>query len=159
MNGAIQPAKFVGGVAEVRITTIANIDIVEGDITSEASIFRSPLLVETVDILEDRSSYSEVEIVEDGVSMVRHSLKIVLRREAGLRLRSLLSTKYIDGVVAIVGVHASERLLVGYTNKFGVEQPLRVVEGIFETGISPKDYPLYSLTLQCEDTSYATKFK
>ena len=156
---AIQSAKFIGGIAEVRITPTSNVNLSVDDANSVEVLFRDPLLIETIELLEDRSSYSEVEIVEDGVSLVRHSLKLVLKRELGLRLRATLSTRYMDGVVAIVTIHARERLLVGFTSKFGIEQPLRVIGGAFETGSSPKDYPLFSLTLQCEDTSYATKFE
>jgi len=154
-----QPTKFIGGVAEVMITPISNVILSSSDITNEEALFRDSSLIETIDILEDRSSYSEEEIVKDGISSVKHSLKIVLRREVGLSLRSQLDTRYINGVVAILTTHAKERLLVGFTPKFGEEQPLRVIGSGFETGLSPKDYPLFSVTLQCEDTSYATNIK
>lgn len=151
----VKPTKFVGGVSDIEVTSISNITATEGIIINEESLFRDPSLIYKIDILEDKSSYKEQTNIENGIAYVRHTLNIVLRREVAINFLDDLSSKYIDGVVAIVTTMANERLLVGISERFGLEEPLRLQKTDFNTGISSKEYPTFSLTLQCDDTEYA----
>lgn len=147
--------KFVGGVAEIEISSITNIVAPEGTIINEESLFRDPLLIDKIDIVEDKSSYDEQVNVENGVSFMRHTIKIALKRGAASSLAASFASKYIDGVVAIVTTMAGERLLVGVSAKFGTEHPLHPIQMGFDTGLTPKEYPLCILTLQCHATESA----
>lgn len=102
---------------------------------------------------EDKASYCEETIVDNGRSLVRHVL--TMEFPAGSAAREAveqLVRMSAGGFVAVVETGAGERLLAGYSVRFGVRFPLRLKRAASGQGSCPSDFPTETIVLVSEDT-------
>ncbi|MEG1982619.1 MAG: hypothetical protein RR037_02690 [Alistipes sp.] len=111
-------------------------------------------------LLDDRSSYREETVATGGLSMVRHTLTLMVSREQGQLLftQEWLATCATEGVIAQITAADGEMLLIGYSQHLGDEQPLRFKSLVTEIGKKRTDLPLSILTLYSEDTEPASTY-
>ena len=110
-------------------------------------------------LAEWRSEYEERVDSRNGTPYVEHLLRVVVPAEyahdhldAGLLRRWALS-----GTAAVIGTESGERLLVGWSERMGSEQPLRLTAVEHLTGPSPRTIPATVLTFRCADASPAVR--
>lgn len=155
---AVAERKPVGGLAGVTLLPaggIARVGVAEGRCTgitlkSGARTLECPLC-------DDGSSYTEESLVRDGLVAVSHTLTIAIDLEQGRELlgEEVLASFAREGAAALVTASGGERMLVGWSERFGCEQPLRLVAATSQTGSQLLDRPRSLLTLRSEDTSPA----
>ena len=110
-----------------------------------------------VELLEDMSSFEECSDSRSGVTKISHQLNLVAdRREAGAWFdEAFVERCSIEGVVAVVSLCDGRRLLVGYSARFGDEQPLRLSSLTFASGSCLHDKPTATLRLVSYDTEFS----
>lgn len=114
-----------------------------------------PLL--EVELLDDASHYKEKSECINGVVKIDHLLHIVAdRKEAEKWLDSdFLEQVAIEGVVATVHLEDGRSLLVGYSSRFGNEQPLRLDSIVSSSGDKLHNRPTVALQLISHDTDFS----
>ena len=113
--------------------------------------------VMTSALIEDRSSLNEEISFKDGIVAVRHTLTLVADRnlaEAWLE-PAFCSEAVLCGLCAVVTLNDGCTLLVGCSERFGTQQPLRPVSIVSSSGSRLADMPTLTLTLESYDTSAA----
>lgn len=149
--------KSVGGVERVMLYPA---DAVTSALFSsegcEVEFASAPLEVE---LLDDASHYEEVSECAGGASRVTHQLHLVAERgEAEKWLETnFLEAISIDGAVAKVVLADGRALLVGYSQRFGDEQPLRLERLISTSGTTLHDRPTITLRLVSHDTEFSNE--
>ncbi len=104
-------------------------------------------------LVEERSSYEEELVSDDGILRVHHTLTLVVPREAAAAMLPLAAGMAADGVTALVTTAAGERLTVGWSERFGFEQPLRLRSFRLATGTRPADGNAATLRFESDDTT------
>ena len=147
------PRKPAGGVAAVTVTPAGNLlrAAVAADGRAEA-IFRDATQLTALPLAEQRSSYAERLDTDAGPQRMRHTL----RKAFTPALRRAAET---EGLIALVTMASGERLLAGWSARFGTSQPLRPDSFAMESGIKPLDGTPAVLTLTSEDTDPAAELK
>ena len=148
---ASTPRKPAGGITAAAITPAGNLlrAALGADGRAEA-VFRD----------EQRSSYTELSDTQAGPQRVRHTLKLVVSREAARTLfgPAFRRTAATEGLIATVTAASGERLLIGWSARLGRE-PLRLGSVSNESGVKPLDGTPVVVTLTCEDTDPAPELK
>ena len=147
--------KPIGGVESVALYPAdAVATALFSSVGCEVSLTGTPLEVE---LLESRSSFEEQSKVRNGVTRISHKLHLVAdRQKASAWLeQDTLERVAIEGVIAVVTLCDSRRLLVGYSALFGDEQPLRLESLISASGDSPHDMPTVTLELSSCDREFS----
>lgn len=110
-------------------------------------------------LLEDRSSFDETFSFEEGVVAVKHTLRLVADRNlGGAWLEAEFRREAVQrGLCALVTLNDGRQLLVGYSARFGVQQPLRISQIETSSGQAPSDQPTVTLQLESIDTSAAAE--
>jgi hypothetical protein len=100
---------------------------------------------------EDGCTYNEHR-VGTCHRLVRHtlSMEFAATDDARQALAELASVAD-GGLVAIVTTGSGERLLVGYSRRFGNRFPLRVESHTHTSGVTPAEHPTYTIVLVSED--------
>ncbi len=154
--------KPVGGIAGVSLYRKDDIEAVRAAggrcVGIDLRTGAAPL---TALLVEDRSSYTEESVREEGLPATRHTLKAVFywytgREELAGELLEALAT---DGAVACVELRNGERLVVGWSERLGLEQPLRLTGYRFFSGAKPADLPQLELHLESCDASRALRYE
>ncbi len=103
---------------------------------------------------EDRAVYSET-LSDDGLrGLVRHTLEMELSAgETASRATDELVRRSGEGFVAVVTMASGERILVGYSSRFGARYPLRVAKMASASGSVPADFPSVKITLESTDAN------
>ncbi len=152
--------KPVGGVAGVNLyrkSDIGAVRVADGLCTGiELCTGAAPL---AVPLAEDRSSYTEESVGDEALPATRHTLIVVCPRYPGREMFAgpLLEELATDGAVACVDLSNGERLLVGWSERLGFEQPLRLTKFRILTGAKPVDVPLLELHLESVDAARALR--
>lgn len=147
--------KAVGGVERVILYPANAVQSVlfssEG---CEVELIDDPLEVELID---DASHYDEMTESKNGATKITHTLHLVAaRNEADVWLENnFVERASIDGVVAVVVLADGRNLLVGYSQQFGDEQPLRLGSLTSSSGSSAHDQPTVTLQLVSCDTEFS----
>ena len=153
------PRKPAGGVAAVTVTPAGNLlrAAVAADGRAEA-IFRDATQLTALPLAEQRSSYAERLDTDAGPQRMRHTLTLVVGRETFRKAftPALRRAAETEGLIALVTMASGERLLAGWSARFGTSQPLRPA---MESGIKPLDGTPAVLTLTSEDTDPAAELK
>ena len=153
---ASTPRKPAGGITAAAITPAGNLlrAALGADGRAEA-VFRDGTLLTRLPLAEQRSSYTELSDTQAGPQRVRHTLKLVVSREAARTLfgPAFRHTAATEGLIATVTAASGERLLMGR------EQPLRLGSVSNESGVKPLDGTPVVVTLTCEDTDPAPELK
>ncbi len=154
-----KPIGGVTGVSLYRKSDIEAVRVAEGLCTGlDLGTGAAPL---AVPLAEDRSSYTEESVGEEALPATRHTLVIVCPRYAGREIFAgpILEELSTDGAVACVELNNGERLVVGWSERLGFEQPLRLKKFRFLTGQKPADAPLLELHLECVDAARALRYQ
>ena len=148
--------------AAVTVTPAGNLlrAAVAADGRAEA-IFRDATQLTALPLAEQRSSYAERLDTDAGPQRVRHTLTLVVGREAFRKAftPALRRAAETEGLIALVTMASGERLLAGWSARFGTSQPLRPGSFAMESGIKPLDGTPAVLTLASEDTDPAAELK
>lgn len=116
------PRKPAGGVAAVTVTPAGNLlrAAVAADGRAEA-IFRDATQLTALPLAEQRSSYAERLDTDAGPQRVRHTLTLVVNREAFRKAftPALRRAAETEGLIALVTMASGERLLAGWSARFG----------------------------------------
>ena len=159
---ASTPRKPAGGITAAAITPAGNLlrAALGADGRAEA-VFRDGTLLTRLPLAEQRSSYTELSDTQAGPQRVRHTLKLVVSREAARTLfgPAFRHTAATEGLIATVTAASGERLLIGWSARLGREQPLRLGSVSNESGVKPLDGTPVVVTLTCEDTDPAPELK
>ena len=153
---ASTPRKPAGGITAAAITPAGNLlrAALGADGRAEA-VFRDGTLLTRLPLAEQRSSYTELSDTQAGPHRVRHTLKLVVSREAA---RTLFDPAF-RRTAATVTAASGERLLIGWSARLGTEQPLRLGSVSNESGVKPLDGTPVVVTLTCEDADPAPELK
>ena len=108
-------------------------------------------------LLDDASHYEEVVESCDGITKISHRLSLVADRgDAAPWLDvDFLERASIEGLVAVVGLANGCSVLVGYSLRFGNEQPLRLQSMTSASGSKLHDTPTVTLLLTSCDTEFS----
>jgi hypothetical protein len=112
-----------------------------------------------IELLDDSSHYEEVAECNDGVACVSHQLSIVADRGKAHEWLTIdfLERASCEGLVADVLLCDGRRLLVGYSLRFGSEQPLRLDSLTSSSGSRLCDTPAATLRLVSYDTEFSAE--
>ena len=140
--------KPIGGVLKAELYAVGGLASIE-DAVQGGGI--------EVELKDDGSCYEELFLSDTGLVSVQHTLTLAAsRNDAGqwldVRFREECAA---EGVVARVTLSTGESLLIGWSNRFGFEQALRLKQMLFSSGRKPTDEPCVVLTLQSQDTQSA----
>ena len=110
-----------------------------------------------VELLEDMSSFEECSDSRSGVTKILHQLNLVAdRREAEVWFdEEFVERCSVEGVVAVISLCDGRQLLVGYSARFGDEQPLHLSSLTFASGSCLHDKPTATLRLVSHDTEFS----
>ena len=159
MASLYKPIGGVTGVSLYRKSEVEAVRVAEGLCTGiDLGAGAAPL---TVPLAEDRSSYTEESVGDGGLPATRHTLAIVCHRYPGREMFAgpLLEELATDGVLACVELSNGERLIVGWSERLGFEQPLRLKKFRILTGAKPVDVPLLELHLESIDAARALHYR
>lgn len=123
-------------------------------------IFTSATAVMECSLLEDTSSLEESMSFEGGAVAVRHTLTLVADRNlaAAWLGPEFRNESLLKGLCAVVTLNDGRQLLVGYSERFGAQQPLRIKEIISSSGQRPSEAPTITMILENYDTSVAALY-
>lgn len=150
--------KPVGGILEIGITPADNVAGLYFDAAGRCIgvSWRNPLLLAQLPLTDFRSSYAEQTESGGGIPLVRHTLTVVAGFDPG---RAAFDTAFLaeasEGVAALVTLLSGARLLVGWSQRFKAEQPLRLRTLTFDSGCNRSDRPAATLVLESADTAPA----
>lgn len=140
--------KPIGGVSRAELFVV-------GDGFSVESVVEGGGI--EVELIDDGSSYEELFISTDGLVSVQHTLTLTARRGVADEWldKRFLELCAAQGVVARVLLSSGESLTVGWSERFGVEQALRLEQMHLQSGNKPTDEPRICLKLKAVDTQSA----
>ena len=140
--------KPIGGVSRAELFVV-------GDGFSVESVVEGGGI--EVELIDDGSSYEELFISTDGLVSVQHTLTLTARRGVADEWldKRFLEPCAAQGVVARVLLSSGESLTVGWSERFGVEQALRLEQMHLQSGSKPTDEPRICLKLKAVDTQSA----
>lgn len=140
--------KPVGGVAHAELFAV-------GGLTSAEDLEQGRGLA--VDLTDDGSHYHEEASADNLPVSVQHSLTLCSTRWQATEWfdADFLAHASADGVVARIGLCSGESIVVGWSQRFGFEQPLRLRSLHFNSGSHANDSPRVELTLTSCDTCSA----
>lgn len=137
--------KPVGGVIAAELFLVSDIASTE-DVVEGGGI--------AVTLVDDGSSYEERFLSDEGLVSVQHTLTLCCSRNDAV---PWLDARFVrlcaaEGVVARVVLATGEQVVVGWSQRFGFEQALRLEQMRFWSGEKPTDAPQVELRLVCHDT-------
>ncbi len=140
--------KPIGGVLAARLYTLGTATSLEEVLQGEA--------VE-VELEDDGSLYEEKICSVEGLVSVQHTLTLCSdhHRAAAWFGDDFLARCAAEGVVAEVRLATDEHIVVGWSERFALEQALRLESLDFRSGTRPNDSPQVRLTLVSKDTRSA----
>jgi len=159
MTPLYKPVGGVTGVSLYRKGDIEAVRVADGLCTGiDLRTGAAPL---AVPLAEDRSSYTEESVGDEGLPATRHTLVLVCCRYTGREMFAgpILEELSTDGAVACVELHNGERLVVGWSERLGLEQPLLLRKFRFPIGAKPVDEPLLELHLESVDAARALRYE
>lgn len=124
-----------------------------GGVTAAELVPRDGSPQPEVALVEERSSYAEEYVSDGGIVRVHHTLTLVVSRETAAGLAPLAEGLAREGATALVTTAAGERLTVGWSERFGTEQPLRLRSFVLGTGERPAEGNAAVLRFESDDTT------
>ncbi len=112
-----------------------------------------------VALVDDGSKYEEVASADAAPVSVQHTLTLCSDRTLAAEWfdEEFLQRAAIEGLAARVTLATGEQVMLGWSERFGFEQALRLKSLTFSSGSSPNDSPRVVLTLVAYDTRSAMK--
>jgi hypothetical protein len=144
----LKNSKPIGGVVRAVLYAV-------GELSSREDIAQREGI--EVELVDDGSSYEEAFRSAEGLVSVEHTLTLCSQRKDA---SPWLDTRFVEraaveGVVAEIVLASGESVVVGWSERFGFEQALRIKEILFLSGKRPTDLPRVVLTLCSKDTKSA----
>ena len=149
-----------GGVAKVELiptTAVASVDFATHNYAALASIAQA-VGASAWAFREDCAWYSEESVGDEKLSsLVRHTLvmEFPATHDSCRAVNGLADTSAVEGVAAVITMASGEVIIAGYSSRFGVEYPLRVVKREITSGRTPADFPTVTITLESVDADPA----
>lgn len=154
--------KRSGGIRSLDIVSVNDIVSAEYDHSGNCSgiTLKENAEFARYDFREDEAEYTEQIYTDKGVVRVKHTLEFAMERPDGQSAKAVnqLIGECPDGLAAIITTNSNISFLVGYSRKFGAEQPLRLSKSTMDTGRKPADFTAETITLVSEDDSKASVF-
>ena len=150
----------MGGVRSVVLTATDNVAealfAAGGTLCTSLNFFDEGALIEC-ELLEESSCFEEELSSESGVVAVGHRLTLVAGRN---NVDGWLASEYgvenlNRGMCGVVTLNDGRKLLVGYSERFESQQPLRITTIKSSSGVRRTDPPTVTLILENFDTSFA----
>ncbi len=107
----------------------------------------------SITLHHEGSSYSEVRGSTHGMYSVRHKLTLVGYMGGDMASEAAVQRVLQQGVVADVRLNSGESVRVGWSEKYGVAAPLRLVSSEILTGEKRLDFPLKTWVWESLDTT------
>lgn len=148
--------KRSGGIRSIALAAAGNIAGAEIDNASGICTgihFNESSGFGLYDFMEGEAYFTEELSVTDGVAKVKHEIAFTLERPdngSANAVKKLLETSK-EGIVAVVTTNSNVSFLVGYSDKFGTEQPLRLEKAEMSTGANPANNTTEIITLVSRD--------
>lgn len=149
--------KSIGGVARCVLHLPSAIAAVESSADGATLAVEFDDAGIAIPLKEGCSLFVEQLRVEQGLVAVTHRLEAVIRSRDGAywldadRLRSLAG----QGAIAEVVLSDGRRLIVGWSQRFGAVQPLRLASVERTSGRKLADEPTTTIVLTATDTAFA----
>ena len=142
--------KPVGGILSAELFFASDLNSVDDMVKGQGV---------AVELCDDKSTYEEHFSAESGLVSVQHTLTLCSDRRLAAAWfdEGFLQHAATEGLAARVSLATGEVLLLGYSERFGFEQALRLKSLSFSSGSSPNDSPRVVLTLAACDTDSAIK--
>ena len=140
--------KPVGGILSAELFFASDLNSVDDMVKGQGV---------AVELCDDKSTYEEHFSAESGLVSVQHTLTLTARRGVADEWldKRFLELCAAQGVVARVLLSSGESLTVGWSERFGVEQALRLEQMHLQSGSKPTDEPRICLKLKAVDTQSA----
>ena len=106
------------------------------------------------EFLEDGAEYRETIAAKDGAPTVAHELTFTLERMDADTTAAIIEASR-SGLIAVVVTINGDALLLGYSQEFGKERPLRIASAQATTGRLLSETTSETVTLRSEDVSKA----
>lgn len=109
------------------------------------------------EFLEDGAEYRETIAAKDGAPTVAHELTFTLERmdaDTTAAIEAIIEASR-SGLIAVVVTINGDALLLGYSQEFGKERPLRIASAQATTGRLLSETTSEMVTLRSEDVSKA----
>ena len=109
------------------------------------------------EFLEDGAEYRETIAAKDGAPTVAHELTFTLERmdaDTAAAIEAIIEASR-SGLIAVVVTINGDALLLGYSQEFGKERPLRIASAQATTGRLLSETTSEPVTLRSEDVSKA----
>lgn len=142
--------KPVGGLLRAELFALEGLSSAE-DMVSGAGV--------EVSLMDDGSSYEELHSAEGLPVSVQHTLTLCSDRNLAREWfdEQWLARLASEGVAARVTLSTGEQIVLGYSERFGFEQALRLQSLKFFSGKSPNESPRVQLVLRSHDTQSALR--
>ncbi len=140
--------KPVGGIISAELFTVGDKVSVEELVAGQG--------VE-VELADDGSEYEEIASADNSPVSVQHTLTLCSTRPCAEAWfdEEFLQRTAIEGLAARVTMATGESLTLGWSERFGFEQALRLRSLRFQSGSRPNSSPTVVLTLSSHDTRSA----
>lgn len=156
-------AKNSGGIESIRLIETGK--IVEADYDPATDSYRSFSLAAGAEFAyyqfrEEQAVYRETLSLRSGSPQVFHELLFALDGLDGNARRAIeqLTEASIDGMVAIVTTNSRESLVVGYSEEFLDECPLRLKDVAALSGAKTSDRSMQTISLYSLDIRKARSY-
>ena len=153
-NGGI---RMLGLIERSEVATITS----QGSTTEFTAItFEEECCFSKYEFREDEAVYKESVSVSNGARVVTHELSFLLDKmgsESSVAV-SAIAEAADEGLIAIVQTMNGDTFLVGYSQEFGKERPLRLASSDGTTGKQLSDGTSEVVTLTSTDVSKAKIF-
>ena len=148
---ASQRIKPVGGIASVAVVPAGTAAGGSPDDIAAAAV--------EVPVIEGRSSYDESAESRNGALRIEHRLTIAVPADyARNHFDDETCRRWAtSGTAAIVTAESGERLAVGWSERMGAEQPLRLISVEAATDRTPHAIPAAVMTFRSVDTAPAVR--
>ena len=142
--------KPVGGIISAELFTVGD------KVRAEELVAGQGVEVELAD---DGSEYEEIASADNSPVSVCHTLTLCSTRPlaAAWFKEEFLQRAAIEGVAARVTMATGEKIVLGWSDRFGFEQALRLKSLRFSSGSRPNTSPTVVLTLVARDAYSAIK--
>lgn len=156
--------KRSGGLRSISL--IESDDMLNAVYDREKSIYSQIVLKEecglkTYEFREGEAFFSEETETVDGTIRVRHEITFSLERpdkDSANAMDEIINAS-ANGIIAVVTTNNGVSFLVGYSEKFGTEQPLRIKNSHMTTGRQFQDITVETITLVSEDCTKALVYE
>ena len=135
--------KPVGGIVSVAVVPAGTAAVGSAEAAAAAA----------VPLVDDLSSYDESAEVRDGTLRIVHRLTLAVPADYARRQFDSHTLRHWAeaGTAAVVAAASGERLIAGWSELLGSEQPLRLTAVEWSSGKTPHAVPVAILTFRSAD--------